>query len=206
MDETTIISAEQPTKFEDDYELNKKDPNAIVYSFVDDTISRISMEDCCSQEEFDALKKWSDEDYHDSHLETHKYERNKVSLLDCDYEVASAEEVIIGREEAAENLRNQRRLIQRYLKILTPVQARRYVLYYGLNMTLKQIAAQEGKAYNAIWESIKWADKKIFEYNCKLSVKMTGNFGSKMDLSEGDNFPRRNLENRIYSVRGTKPA
>ena len=32
MDETTIISAEQPTKFEDDYELNKKDPNAIVYT------------------------------------------------------------------------------------------------------------------------------------------------------------------------------
>lgn len=185
MDETTIILAEQPTKFEDDYELNKKDPNAIVYCFVDDTISRISKEDCCSQEVFEALKKWSDEDYHDSHCETHKYERNKVSLLDCDYEVASAEEVILGREEAAENLRNQRRLISRYLKLLSEKQARRYVQHYGLGMTYDQIALFEGTARNAVWKSVKQAEKIIYNFNCKLSVKKGGYFGSKMDLSEG---------------------
>ncbi len=47
-----------------DYALNKLDPNAIVYMDATGTLTRITLEDFFSQEEFQRWKAWSYESYH----------------------------------------------------------------------------------------------------------------------------------------------
>ena len=47
-----------------DYALNKKDPDAIVYIDAAGTLTRLTLADFSSPEEFQRWKAWSDESYH----------------------------------------------------------------------------------------------------------------------------------------------
>lgn len=81
------------------YALNKKDPNALVYTDADGNLIRLTRDDFASEEEFLCWKKVSDADYHGEEKADHLYYDGTLSLEGLSEEaiaVPSAEEGYIA--------------------------------------------------------------------------------------------------------------
>ncbi len=80
-----------------DYALNKKDPEAIVYSSATGVHIRLTCEDFASEEEFPLWKDFSDDDYRDIENAGRSYQNSWVPLTDhLETSAPSAEEVLIA--------------------------------------------------------------------------------------------------------------
>lgn len=64
------------------YALNKKDPNALVYTDADGNLIRLTRDDFASEEEFLCWKKVSDADYHGEEKADHLYYPDVVEVDD----------------------------------------------------------------------------------------------------------------------------
>ena len=62
------------------YALNKKDPNAIVYTDADGNLIRLTCDDFASAAEFQRWKDWSDSDLRKEENADHKQSDNSISL------------------------------------------------------------------------------------------------------------------------------
>lgn len=152
------------------YALNKKDPNAIVYTDADGNLIRLTRDAFASEEEFMRWKKLSDADYHGEEKADHLYHDSTFSLEGLSEEsiaVPSAEEGYILEIDANERQALSRILVEGLSDCLTETQRRRIWKYCVQNKTIRAIAAEESSARNAVWKSIIAAKEKLNEFLSK---------------------------------------
>ena len=107
------------------YTLNKKDPEAIVYTDADRQIIRLTRADFDTEADFLKWKAWSDENYHDEEKSDH-VEDNHTAPLDEKAGAADGPEVII--EQRIEKQAQERYTAETVIRIkgqLTEKQFRR---------------------------------------------------------------------------------
>lgn len=146
------------------YALNKKDPNAIVYTDADGNLIRLTRDDFASEEEFLCWKVWSDSDFHTEDKHDVSEDKHSVSLDSLSEEALALPAVDIVMERHHERTEEQRQAAEKvtWLKeALTETQFRRLWMYRVEGMTETEIAAIEGAAQQQISKSIKRAEKKI---------------------------------------------
>jgi hypothetical protein len=193
--EVIKMSQKKNLPYVSDHTLNKADPEAIVYRDADGNLIRLTEADFASREEYEKWKAWSDEDYAEIEKGDRQYYAHKRPLFDQDCPTPSVEEVFFGRSERRQRESEEEKIVAAFLKQLTPIQRRRFIMYFGQRMTLKEIARIEGVGFPRIEESIDQCRKKASIFICKLSV----NEGVKMRdffvLGERGQNPPQNLEN-----------
>ena len=145
------------------YTLNKKDPEAIVYTDADRHIIRLTRADFDTEADFLKWKAWSDENYHDEEKSDH-VEDNHTAPLDEKAGAADGPEVII--EQRIEKQAQEKYTAETVIRIkgqLTEKQFRRLWLYCVGGLTQQQIAEAEEVGQRRISTSITGAIKKIRE-------------------------------------------
>ena len=145
------------------YTLNKKDPEAIVYTDADRRIIRLTRADFDTEADFLKWKAWSDENYHDEEKSDH-VEDNHTAPLDEKARAADGPEVII--EQRIEKQAQDQYAAETVIRIkghLTDKQFRRLWLYCVGGLTQQQIAEAEEVGQRRISTSITGAIKKIRE-------------------------------------------
>ena len=145
------------------YTLNKKDPEAIVYTDADKHIIRLTRADFDTEADFLKWKAWSDENYHDEEKSDH-VEDNHTAPLDEKAGATDGPEVII--EQRIEKQAQERYTAETVIRIkgqLTEKQFRRLWLYCVGGLTQQQIAEAEEVGQRRISTSITGAIKKIRE-------------------------------------------
>lgn len=146
------------------YALNKKDPNAIVYTDTDGNLIRLTRDDFASEEEFLRWKKMSDADYHGEEKADHLYYDGTLSLEGLSEEAIatpSAEEGYIAEINLSERQLLGKLLLEGMGNQLTELQRKRLWLYCVSGMTEQEIASSEGIAQQNVSKSIASAKKKI---------------------------------------------
>lgn len=148
-----------------DYSLNKQDPEAIVCKSVTDIHIRLTRYDFSSPEEFEAWKRWSDEDYHEIERQDHIY-RNHVRTADTLAGIVlaalSPEEEVMDRQDRMEREQLYRELRDALENQLTPAQRHRLWLYAVDGLTEDEIASREQIRQQSVSKRIK-AAKKILK-------------------------------------------
>ena len=140
---------------------NKKRADAIVYAGAAGEVV-LTQSDFESEAEFRRWKAWSDADYKQT---------EKAMRRDYDH-------VIYGLEgwkiPASERMEKQEEIINedKLKSVLTERQYKRLHLYAVMNMTLEQIAEQEGVAHQNVSKSIRQAKKKIKFFFEKQGAKV----------------------------------
>lgn len=146
------------------YSINKKNPDAIVYKFANGEEHRITREDFPSEEEFLAFKAWSDEDFHTEDKRDVLAGIRQVSIDDISEAAISVPAVDVTMERQRQREEKRRIASDMVVKLkdkLTEKQFRRLWQLKVKGMTLEEIAALEGVAFQSIHESIESALKKI---------------------------------------------
>ena len=139
------------------YALNKKDPNAIVYTNADGNVIRLTRDDFASEEEFLLWKEISDSDYHGEEKADHLYYDSTLSLEGLSEEAIatlSAEEGYIAEIELSERQTLKQLLLAGMGDKLTENQRNRLWLYCVEGLTLREIADTEGANHANIRKSI----------------------------------------------------
>ena len=146
------------------YALNKKEPNAIIYTDADKHIIRLTRDDFAAEEEFLRWKDWSDADYHLTEKQDHVQSNHTMPMGDLTDAVGVAEgpEVILEKRMEQQAQREySAEIILRMRGYLTDTQFRRVWMYCAEKMTEARIAEMEGASQCSIAESIGTALKKI---------------------------------------------
>lgn len=149
------------------YALNKKDPNAIVYTDADGNLIRLTRDDFASEEEFLCWKVWSDEDFHTEDNSDVAEDKRKISLDDLAEEALSipaVDTVMENRYAQSAMTRQAMERVIRLREILTEIQFRRLWMYYVAGKTEREIAAVEGVDQQRISKSILAAKKRIEKF------------------------------------------
>ena len=146
-----------------DYELNARDPNAIVYRDAYGNITRLTRRDFSSEEEFQKWKSISDADYHKSHNRDHVEEVHTVPLAffsesSC-LSTPSIEDMVIQREEETSHEEAVLRVMNVLSNVLTKTQFRRIWMHVVDGYTQDEIAAIEGVGQRRVCTSIQQAKK-----------------------------------------------
>lgn len=148
-----------------DYAINKYS-NGIVYRSVTGEKLTVTYEDMKMEnpsltlEEYQEIKRFSDEDYHISCNTDNNYSRKKLPFDILEeiqgYSVKSPEDVLLLRELTDK--------LHRAIESLTETQKRRVRLYYFEGLTGEQIAAAEGVSQKRVSKSIILAKEKIKDF------------------------------------------
>ncbi len=141
-----------------DYELNAKDPNAIVYQDAYGNITRLTRADFSSEEEFQKWKKISDDDLH---------KRHKGDLVEMKHTVPietlpdsmiistpSAEEQFFSEIEKERRKEKIENLLSILSGTLSKAQIRRAWLYYVYELSEEEIATKEGVTRQAVGKTL----------------------------------------------------
>ena len=146
------------------YYLNKKDREAIVYEDANGNITRLTISDFASKEEFLQWKSWSDCDFHTEERRDHIYDDNNLSLEGMSESVAQGPSAEIVLERKAKNRAREHynaEAISIIRSHLTPKQFRRVWLYYVYGLSEKQIAKIEKTTQQSISDSIRRSVNKL---------------------------------------------
>jgi predicted DNA-binding protein (UPF0251 family) len=149
------------------YALNKKDPNAIVYTDADGNLIRLTCDDFASAAEFQRWKDWSDSDLRKEENADHKQSDNSISLEVLSEEataVVSIEDEYMEQISADEAAVLVRLLRQGLSSHLTETQRRRLWKYCVEGKPVRLIAKEECAYRNAVWKSIQAAKEKMFKF------------------------------------------
>ena len=142
------------------YALNKKDPDAIVYTDADRHIIRLTRTDFDTEADFLKWKAWSDENYHDQEKGDHVEEKH-TTPMDGTAGAADGPEVII--EQRFERQTKEQYTAETVIRVkgqLTEKQFRRLWMYYVVGLTQQQIADAEEVGQRRISTSITSAVKR----------------------------------------------
>lgn len=148
-----------------DYALNKQDPEAIVCKSSTGVHIRLTRLDFASPEEFEAWKKWSDEDYHEIERQDHIYHNHTLTLDDLTEIVLatlSLEEEVINGQDRIEREQLYRALRDALENQLTSAQRHRLWLYAVDGLTEDEIASREQIRQQSVSRRIN-AAKKILK-------------------------------------------
>ena len=189
------MSKKKNLPYVSDHTLNKADPEAIVYRDADGNLIRLTEADFASREEYEKWKAWSDEDYAEIEKGDRQYYAHKCPLFDQDCPSPSVEEVFFGTSERHRRESEEEKTVAAFLKQLTPIQKRRFVMYFGQRMTLQEIAYVEGVGFQRVAVSIEQCRKKASIFICKQSVNKRGKIRVFSVLGERGQNPPQNLEN-----------
>ena len=143
------------------YTLNKKDPEAIVYTDADRRIIRLTRADFDTEADFLKWKAWSDENYHDEEKGDHA-EENHTAPMDEKAGAADGPEVII--QQRIEKQAQDQYAAETVIRIkgqLTEKQFRRVWMYCAEGLTEQEIAEREKTSQGKISECLAPALKKI---------------------------------------------
>ena len=146
------------------YTLNKKDPEAIVYTDADKHIIRLTCEDFDTEADFLKWKEWSDADYHIEEKHDHVQANHTTSFDDLSEKVGSSDGPELIIEQRFEKLEKERYAAETVIRVkgqLTEKQFRRIWMRYVDGLDVETIARREGKVHSSISESISAARKKI---------------------------------------------
>ena len=149
------------------YALNKKDPNAIVYTDADGNLIRLTCDDFACAAEFRRWKDWSDSDLRKEENADHKQSDNSISLEVLSEEataVVSIEDEYMEQTSADEAAVLVRLLRQGLSSHLTETQRRRLWKYCVESKPVRLIAKEECAYRNAVWKSIQAAKEKMFKF------------------------------------------
>lgn len=149
------------------YALNKKDPNAIVYTDADGNLIRLTCDDFACAAEFRRWKDWSDSDLRKEENADHKQSDNSISLEVLSEEataVVSIEDEYMEQISADEAAVLVRLLRQGLSSHLTETQRRRLWKYCVEGKPVRLIAKEECAYRNAVWKSIQAAKEKMFKF------------------------------------------
>lgn len=150
------------------YGLNKN-RKGIVYRYADGSTFEITLEKISAtdptftQEDFDNLKKFSDENYHDEDVLEH-YHKNYVkgTYDNTDDSVWLETESV---EDEIFNKLNEKEFFDKVYDViynkLTETQKRRMMLFAFKGLSTREIAVMEGASQKSVWESINTAQNKI---------------------------------------------
>ena len=146
------------------YSLNKKDPDAIIYTDVGKHIVRLTREDFDTEADFLKWKAWSDEDYHEEEKGDHVEDNHTIPISELSEKVGASDgpEVII--EQRFEKRAKEQYAAETVIRVkgqLTEKQFRRLWMYCIGGMTQQQIAEAEEVGQRRISTSITGAIKKI---------------------------------------------
>ena len=146
------------------YAINKKDPEAIVYTDADRRVIRLTRADFDTEADFLKWKAWSDENYHDEEKSDH-VEDNHTTPLDERAGAVDGPEIVI--EQRIEKRTREQYAAETVIRVkgqLTKKQFRRLWMYWVKGMTQQQIAEAEAVGQQRISTSIKAATRRIKKY------------------------------------------
>ena len=155
---------------ENDYALNKYS-QGIVYKFAD-SIVEVTKEDYLrdnpdkTETDFAELKALSDEIYYQQDRQEQRISRRNVSINSLEKTIIAGPpniETELLQKETKEKISEAAKQLLHSGK-LTPVQRRRFLLYFFQGMSTRQIARLEGVHQRAVWDSLKWAGKKLKKF------------------------------------------
>lgn len=149
------------------YALNKKDPNAIVYSDADGNLIRLTRDDFASEEEFLRWKVWSDSNYHTEDKHDVSEDKHSVSLDSLSEESLAMPAVDIVMESHFDRIEKQRQaadMVMRLKDRLTETQFRRLWMYCVDGKTEQEIAIAENVDQQRVSKSILAAKKKLKKF------------------------------------------
>ena len=146
------------------YALNKKDPEAIVYTDADKHIIRLTREDFDTEADYLRWKEWSDQDLHDEEKRDHRQANHTVSITGVSEMVGAVEGPEIVIEQRFDKLAQDKYTSDTVIRIrgqLTEKQFCRLWMYYAIGMTQQQIADAEKVGQRRISASIASALRRI---------------------------------------------
>lgn len=143
------------------YALNKKEPDAIVYTDADRRIIRLTRADFDTEADFLRWKAWSDENYHDEEKGDHVEDKHTTPLDETAGAVDGPEVIIERRIEKQAQERYTAETVIRVRGQLTEKQFRRLWMYCVDDLTQQQIAEVEAVGQQRISTSITAAIKRI---------------------------------------------
>ena len=148
------------------YSLNKRDPDAIVYTDADKHTIRLTREDFDTEADFLKWKAWSDADYHAEEKGDHVHANHTIPMDSVADRSTAADSPEITIEKKIEQMEKDRFTSEMVIRIkgqLTEKQFRRLWLYCVEGMTEQEIAKKEGRTHQGISKSINAAMKKILK-------------------------------------------
>ena len=146
------------------YAINKKDPDAIVYTDACEHVIRLTREDFDTESDFLRWKAWSDENYHDEEKREHKEANHTLLMEDVPNAVKTTDgpEIIIEhRIEKQDQERNYEETLIRIKGQLTEKQFRRVWMHCVDGLTQQEIAEKEKTSQSRISECVSLALKKV---------------------------------------------
>ena len=146
------------------YALNKKDPEAIVYTDADRRVIRLTRADFDTEEDFIKWKSWSDENYHDEEKRDHVEDNHTTPFSEWLEQVSTSnglETVIERKTERKLRDRFTAETVMRVKDKLTEKQFRRLWMYCACGWTQQQIADVEKVGQRRVSTSIAAAIRKI---------------------------------------------
>ena len=148
------------------YALNKKDPDAIVYTDADGKTHRLTRADFDRPEEFDRWKSWSDQDFHIEDNQDQVYLHHTRSMNEAADTLTPDPETLMEQREA-KKLRDRysSEAILRVKALITEKQYRRLWMYCVDGMSEVEIACVEAVGQQRISKSILSAVKKIKKFS-----------------------------------------
>ena len=156
------------------YALNKKDPDAIVYTDADRRIIRLTREDFDTEADFLKWKAWSDEDYHEEDKGDNVQASHNLPLDSVADGTAATDSPEVIIEERFEKLEHDEFVAETVIRIrrqLTGRQFRRLWMNAVDEMKVGEIAKEHGVQHSAVSGSISTAKKKIRKYFAKHLTK-----------------------------------
>ena len=149
------------------YALNKKDPDAIVYTDAGRHIIRLTREDFDTEADFLKWKAWSDENYHDEEKADHVEDNHTTPMAELPDKAGAIEGPEIVIEQRIDKQEHERYTAETVIRVkgqLTEKQFRRLWLYCVGGLTQQQIADAEDVGQRRISTSISSALKKIKKF------------------------------------------
>lgn len=146
------------------YSINKKNPDAVVYKFVNGEEHRITREDFPTEEAFLAFKAWSDKDFHEEEKLDHREANHTLSTEDLSEAALATPAVDVVMERQQQRAEHRRMISDMVIKLkdkLTEKQFRRMWMKFSEGKTEEEIAEIEGTTQQAISLSIVSALEKI---------------------------------------------
>lgn len=146
------------------YALNKKDPDAIVYTDADRHIIRLTREDFDTEADFLKWKAWSDENYHDEEKADHVEDNHTTPMAELPDNAGAVDGPEIVIEQWIEQRTQEQYSEEKVIHIksqLTEKQFRRVWMYCAEGLTEQEIAEREKTSQSKISECLAPALKKI---------------------------------------------
>lgn len=149
------------------YDMNRQDPNAIVYLDSDGSTIRLTREDFSTEEEFRRWKEWSDQQYLQESRREKNYWDRKVTIKEFDQRQGSpadSETLLLEREDRMAQKRATQIVTKNIQRLLTKTQYRRLWLYSVMHMTEEEIGRLENVSHQAVSKSLRSAMRRIRKY------------------------------------------